>query len=143
MNALKSSNILLPLFFCWQENGGDMANHSAIASSVSKNYGILQCEECSLALQDTFTRLGIPGRRMKLLPINEAPWKWRNISMRNADFKLPCRSEPGEPISHNGKHYGYEVNGIIYDNIFREGIPANEWPAMFICITGDLKAVEV
>lgn len=93
---------------------------ASIASSITVKHGRLACVQCAEELRDALVAVRIKGRIVKL----EAQAKYT----RGWIFLVT----PGnEPISENGDHYGVEVYGTVYDNIFKSGIPAANWPLQF------------
>lgn len=59
--------------------------------------------------------------------------------MANANFPLPFSTTLGaDYISENGMHYGVQVGGTVYDNIFRNGIALSDWQDQFTHMSGEL-----
>lgn len=101
-----------------------------IASAITVKHGRLACLQCAEELRDAFVAAGIEGRIVKLEAQAKHTRGW--IFMRDQSFVLPFKVTPGiESISENGTHYGVEVYETVYDNIFRNGIRAADWPLQF------------
>ncbi|MFC5512817.1 papain fold toxin domain-containing protein [Massilia jejuensis] len=103
---------------------------ASIASTITIKHGRLACLQCAEELRDAFVSAGIEGRIVKLEAQAKHTRGW--IFMRDESFVLPFKVTRGiESISENGAHYGVEVYQTVYDNIFRSGIAAADWPHQF------------
>ena len=101
-----------------------------IASEITHKYGHLQCMQCAEELRDELIRANLKGSILKLEASAKHTRGW--IYMRNDQFQFPFAMKPGQKwISDNGTHYGVEVFGTVYDNIFRNGISRADWPLQF------------
>jgi Papain fold toxin 2 len=87
--------------------------------TITRQFPLLKCHECAIAIKNWLTRRNIPSK----------VWK---ISTRNADedFMLSDRLERQgitDSITDNGIHYGVEVCGKVFDNLSPEGMLLEEW----------------
>lgn len=108
---------------------------AALAASIAANYGCLQCLQCAQALSDALRAKGIGGLIHKLYVGSRPGW----LFVADPNFVLPFPMPAGETtISQNGSHYGVEVAGVVYDNVFRGGIPLADWEQAFVGAGGIL-----
>jgi hypothetical protein len=115
---------------------------AAIAVSITQQHGRLECASCARELTTAFKNRGIKGRVWQLKAIATQSRGW--ICMEDPAFPLPFPTASGQDsISENGLHFGVEVQGIVYDNIFRNGIGLAAWPLQFTCYTGEFESTVV
>ncbi len=101
-----------------------------IASSVTRRYGLYQCQLCANDLRNTFVRHGIHGQVLCLTTFGGRGF----IVMKDPNFHLPFLMQPGEDaIASSGVHYGVQVGSQVFDNIFRDGIDRTKWEHQFDC----------
>ncbi len=96
------------------------------APALAKTFPIGKCVECAKALGRLANSLGMRGGLVELrfsTGAGRPGWVWSDIAGRN--------------ISSNGYHVGYEVGGVVYDNVHPFGLPFDEWVADFHSL-GDL-----
>jgi len=106
---------------------------AALAASITANYGRLQCLSCAEALSNALQARGISGVIHQLYVGYRPGWMF----VADPKFVLPFPMVPGiHAISENGSHYGVEVSGIVYDNIFRSGLPLADWEQAFVGAAG-------
>lgn len=87
--------------------------------SLTRQFSILKCHECAIAITIWLTQRNIPSK----------VWK---ISTRsdNEDFILSDRLEQQgitDSITNNGIHYGVEVQGKVFDNLSAQGLSLEDW----------------
>jgi hypothetical protein len=97
---------------------------------ISRQFPILKCHECALAITYWLTQHNIPYK----------VWK---ISTRYADedFILSDRLEQQgitDSITDNGIHYGVEVKTKVFDNLSPQGLPLETWIQDFHSISDEL-----
>ena len=84
-------------------------------AELSKKYGRMKCMEFANDLRDWLVEQKVKGKYLTM-----------STSNPRIDY-ISLDSEPNKVISENGKHYGIEVNGIVYDNFFQDGIRRGDW----------------
>ena len=109
-----------------------MIPHSRVMSlalSITKKYGLNQCDDCAKELKDVFKKKGISGQLLTLST------KLGNdfIVMKNPNFILPFPTSGDCAISNTGQHFGIQVGEYVFDNIFKEGILETQWVSQFDC----------
>lgn len=103
---------------------------ASIASTITIKHGRLACLQCAEELSDAFATAGIESRMVKLEAQAKHTRGW--IHMKDVNFPFPFAMPHGvDSISENGAHYGVEVYGTVYDNIFKSGIAEADWPLQF------------
>ena len=58
-------------------------------------------------------------------------------------FILSDRHRDNESITRNGKHYGVEIMGKVFDNLSSQGLPREEWILDFSCPSGQFIVEEI
>lgn len=101
--------------------------------TLTRQFPLLKCHECVLAMRAWLVRRGIPSKI----------WK---ISTRydNEDFILSDRLERQgvtDSITDNGVHYGLEVRGKIFDNLSPEGLSLESWIKDFHSMSDEFDVV--
>ncbi len=96
---------------------------------VANKFNILECEECAEAIINVLKKHGVENSKVIEFysPGNDFIW----------------HDGLGKVISNNGRHVAVEVDGIIYDNIHKNGIPRAEWENLFITPHGGFETFEV
>jgi hypothetical protein len=85
-------------------------------------YELYQCYDCAKAIIKWLKKNGVEGKIIEL--------KNRYI---DEDFIISDRLGSDESISINGKHYGVEVCGLVFDNLSTVGMTRQEWLNDFHC----------
>ena len=108
-----------------------MTNSSihSIAASITRKYGMGECQSCANALANELNRSGIKGKILQIQALGARPY----IVMEDVNFNLPWAGSAEYSITHNGFHYGVLVGNMVYDNIHRAGIPQEKWLKSFTC----------
>jgi Papain fold toxin 2 len=100
----------------------DAEVQEAIAKIIEK-FRVLECEECAREIIEWCAKEGIEAT---LLQIKAC--KGRFILSDRWGEKLIMANNPhNESITDNGKHYGVEVRGMVFDNLSTTGITREEW----------------
>jgi hypothetical protein len=84
-----------------------------IAQLITSKYGIFECKPCAQELLKEFRKNGIKAKILE-------------VKTNKANQNI-YSDKVGENISTNGQHYALEVDGIVYDNVHKSGIPYNQW----------------
>jgi hypothetical protein len=84
-----------------------------IAQLITSKYGIFQCKPCAKELLKEFRKNGINARVLKVQVDGKNQNLWSDVA--------------GDTISTSGNHWAVEVDGIVYDNIHKAGIPFDQW----------------
>jgi|ERR1051326_2868281 hypothetical protein len=85
------------------------------AAALAKTYGKGKCLEFAKGLKAWLTTQKIKGKFLTLQ--NEKP---------SRGF-ICLTDDPNHAISTNGKHYGVEVEGVVYDNFHPKGLKRASW----------------
>jgi hypothetical protein len=85
-----------------------------LAGKITVKYGVLECDKCAIELIQELQKRGINGNVVEIRANNGYDYIVSDI------FGKPA-------ITQNGVHYGVHVDGIVYDNIHKNGISYNEW----------------
>ena len=114
-----------------------MTNSSihSIAASITRKYGMGECQSCANALANELSRSGIKGKILQIQALGARPY----IVMEDVNFKLPWSGSAEYSITHNGFHYGVLAGNTVYDNIHRAGISQEKWLKSFTCDGGRFK----
>ncbi|MEL6490531.1 MAG: papain fold toxin domain-containing protein [Cyanobacteria bacterium J06621_3] len=99
---------------------------------IAVNYPLLECSECAIAIMQWLNSRGLSGT---ILLIRTRNWRRPFITSERYGFN--------ESITINGKHYGVEVMGAVFDNLSREGLPRSAWISDFSCPTGQVIVEEI
>jgi Papain fold toxin 2 len=90
-------------------------------------FKILECLECANAAMQWLKANGINGKIIRL-----------KTKYSDEDFILSdrlMRKGINDSITINGKHYGVEVRGRVFDNLSSEGILREDWVNDFHCLS--------
>jgi hypothetical protein len=101
---------------------------------ITRQFDLLECADCARAILRWLSQQGIPG---KLLRVR---------TRYGEDYILSTRLEQlgiTESITINGKHYGVEVYGRVFDNLSDQGLLREEWIQDFKCHNGEFTLVEL
>jgi hypothetical protein len=90
---------------------------------IANQYGIFQCQACADAMQHWLQTQRIPGVYLKIIA-------------RSSDFIISERVGGDVSITQNGRHYGIETGGKVFDNLPGAELSKQEWLADFECIGG-------
>jgi len=88
------------------------------ATNIVKKYGLKQCEACVTALCLKLSGL--------VLVIDV------RYLTHTRPFIIHKTLFPDSAISDTGLHYGFLIEGIVYDNLHHSGIKKNEWLSNFL-----------
>lgn len=98
------------------------------ASKIAEKYDLFECDSCANEIASSLKSKGIKGKVLELDaggPINV----WHDGL--------------GTNISTNGRHWAVEVDGMIIDNIHKQGIPKAQWKEQFHTIYGDINSFNI
>jgi hypothetical protein len=104
----------------------DQAEIQKKAAALAKTYGDRKCLDFAKALKSWLSAQKIKGKF---------------LTMQNAGPSrgfICLADDPNNSISDTGKHYGIEVDGIVYGNFHPKGIARRNWEVEYVC-DGDLK----
>lgn len=100
---------------------------------ITTNYSLLECKECAVAIAQWLEGRGqVYGTILRI--------QARGVGKF---FILSNRYGDNESITRNGKHYGVEVIGKVFDNLSIQGLPREEWISDFSCPSGQFTVEEV
>ncbi len=98
-------------------------------------FELLKCYECAKAVMAWLAENGIEGKVLEL-----------RTTKRREYFILSSRLEAKgitESITDNGRHYGVEVRGLVFDNLSSEGMNREDWQKDFSCHSGQFRVTYV
>jgi hypothetical protein len=101
-------------------------------SEIVVNYPILECQDCALAVIEWLRDNGVRGKLLCL-----------RTTIPDEIFIISQRHGFHESITENGKHYGIEVFGKVFDNLSANGLYRGDWVADFDCASGQLLIEEI
>jgi len=84
------------------------------SKTLSGKFGRFKCEKFAKALMKWLIDEGVEGGYLTLKTASSS----RGFIVVDGEK---------DAISETGKHYGVEVDGIVYDNVFPKGFPRNKW----------------
>ncbi|RKZ48898.1 MAG: hypothetical protein DRR16_12815 [Candidatus Parabeggiatoa sp. nov. 3] len=124
-----SSLVLSILTLGIAPNYGGVLRCADEVSKVANKFDVFKCEECAEAIIKLLQKHGINNGKV-------------------IEFHAPGNANIwhdglGRNISTNGRHVAVEVDGIIYDNIHKNGIPRAEWEEQFVSMYGGFETFEV
>jgi Papain fold toxin 2 len=96
-----------------------------VASNAAKGFGDLQCRECANAVQRALRAAGHRGQLIDL----RGGGKRGFIISRSLPLSAPA-------ISQNGRHVGVRVGDLVFDNIYPDGMPYDQWINDFDAVGG-------
>jgi Papain fold toxin 2 len=99
---------------------------------IISRFELYQCYECARAVIQWLTDNGIEGKMIEL-----------RTRYRDEDYIISERLGSDESITINGKHYGVEVRGRVFDNLSSEGMTRDEWLSDFHCQSEEFVVTEV
>ena len=88
-------------------------------------YPLLECDKCAITIMQWLKSQEIEGVVLRLRP-----------KRRSEMFITSDRHGSGESITENGKHYGVEVMGKVFDNLSSVGLSKEAWLSDFHCASG-------
>jgi Papain fold toxin 2 len=87
--------------------------------NIVSQFKILECDRCAAAVIEWLEQQGIQGKILRL-----------KTKYQDEDYiiseRLECQGVT-ESITVNGKHYGVEVRGLVFDNLSTDGMLREEW----------------
>lgn len=92
---------------------------------ITAKFELYKCEECAKAVMLWLQENDIQGKVILI-----------RTKKRKEYYILSTRLERrgiNESITLNGKHYGVEVRGLIFDNLSTEGLIREYWIKDFYC----------
>jgi hypothetical protein len=98
--------------------------YQEVGKIVAK-FNLYKCDECATAVMQWLKENGIEGKIIFL-----------RTKKRKEYYILSKRLERrgiNESITLNGKHYGVEVRGRVFDNLSTDGLTKEDWINDFIC----------
>ncbi len=99
---------------------------------IAVAYPLLECDKCAIALAQWLKAKGITVKILRL-----------KTRRRTEIFITSQRHGADESITENGKHYGVEVNGRVFDNLGANGLERTDWIEDFDCISGRFVIEEI
>lgn len=93
---------------------------------IIADFTLYKCDDCVRAIMQWLAENGIEGKVIKVR------------TKYNEDFILSERLERQgitEAITINGRHYGVEVLGLVFDNISTTGMTLEDWRKDFHCLS--------
>ena len=87
--------------------------------NIVSQFKILECDRCAAAVMEWLEQQGIQGKILRL-----------RTKYQDEDYIISERLESQgitESITVNGKHYGVEVRGLVFDNLSTDGMSKEEW----------------
>jgi len=92
---------------------------------ITANFGLLECYECAKAVMLWLQENGIQGKVILI------------ITKKRKEYYILSKRLEGrgidDSITLNGKHYGVEVRGLVFDNLSAEGLIREYWIKDFNC----------
>ncbi len=87
--------------------------------NIVSQFKILECDRCAAAVMEWLGKQGIQGKILRL-----------KTKYQDEDYIISERLERQgvtESITVNGKHYGVEIRGLVFDNLSINGMLREEW----------------
>jgi len=87
--------------------------------NIVSQFKILECDRCAAAVMEWLKQQGIQAKILRL-----------TTKYQDEDYIISERLERQgvtESITVNGKHYGVEVRGLVFDNLSTNGMLREEW----------------
>ncbi len=98
--------------------------YQAVGEIVGQ-FGLCKCDECAKALVQWLQAnnveekvILIKTKKRREYYILSTRWQHRGVD---------------ESITFNGKHYGVEVRGLVFDNLSTQGLAKEDWIKDFHC----------
>jgi Papain fold toxin 2 len=98
------------------------------------NFKLLTCLECATSVMQWLKANGIQGKIIRL-----------RTKYKDEDYILSDRlinRGIQDSITINGKHYGIEVRGQVFDNLSTEGMSREDWLNDFHCMSEQFEVQE-
>jgi hypothetical protein len=95
-------------------------------------FRLLQCKECAREVRQWLKENGISGKILLLRTVHP-----------KARYIVSDRQSDEDSITDNGKHYGVEVKGKVFDNLSSYGLERETWLKDFSCRSGQFVLEEV
>jgi hypothetical protein len=89
---------------------------------IVSQFDVYQCYDCAMAVMQWLRDNDIEGRIIEL-----------KTFYRDEDYIISDRLGGEESIATNGKHYGVNVRGLVFDNLSDNGMTQTEWLEDFHC----------
>ncbi|MGA7932642.1 MAG: papain fold toxin domain-containing protein [Kovacikia sp.] len=115
------------------EDWTDEEIYQAIAK-ITHQFSILECADCAKSIRRWLRQYGISGKILRLR------------TRYGEDYILSDRLEQlgiTESITINGKHFGVEVRGKVFDNLSEQGLSREDWLQDFWCHSGEFTLTEL
>ncbi len=91
-------------------------------SKIVSNFDIFDCYQCAQAVIQWLSDNNLQGKPLRL-----------KIFYSDEDYIISKRLGSDQTITMNGKHYGIEVKGIVFDNLSPDGMTREAWLNDFHC----------
>lgn len=91
---------------------------------IVSEFSLYECDDCARTIMHWLAENGIEGKIIKMK------------TKYDEDFILSDRMEIKgitQSITVNGKHYGVEVLGLVFDNLSATGMTLEDWRNDFHC----------
>lgn len=108
----------------------DSQIYQEIGNIVSQ-FELYQCYECARAVMQWLTGNEIEGKMIEL-----------KTRYHDEDYIISDRLGNDESITINGKHYGVEVRGRVFDNLSPNGMIRDDWLKDFHCQSEEFMITE-
>nr|WP_202895864.1 papain fold toxin domain-containing protein [Iningainema tapete] len=92
---------------------------------IVAQFDLYKCDECAIAVMQWLQENGIEGKVILI-----------KTKKRKEYYILSTRLERrgiNQSITLNGKHYGVEVRGQVFDNLSTDGLTREDWINDFHC----------
>ena len=99
--------------------------------NIVGQFELYQCYECARAVMRWLTDNEIEGKVIEL-----------KTRYHDEDYIISDRLGNDESITINGKHYGVEVRGRVFDNLSPEGMMRDDWLKDFHCQSEEFMITE-
>ena len=90
--------------------------------NIVSQFQLYQCYECARAVMQWLTDNEIEGKVIEL-----------KTRYHDEDYIISDRIGNDQSITINGKHYGVEVRGRVFDNLSPQGMTRDDWLKDFHC----------
>ena len=92
-------------------------------------FSVRECDKYAAALLKKLRSLQIHGAIVRL----SAPVGRGFIVPKNPALLLPFNVSLEMAIATNGRHWGILVDGHVYEQLLRDGVPLDQWPGYYDC----------
>lgn len=96
-----------------------------LAAQIAAGFGVLQCQACAEKIKEALIDASCHGVWIEL------------VAVGGREFMVCTAHDEGRTaISWNGRHVGVMVDGLVFDNLYHDGLAFETWLSSFAAIDG-------